>query len=80
MPSARRLRRMTEFVKIDKKSMKVFLDIMGWKNLKCHSCKEKITEKNFGLIHNDVQSCNNIVCISEAITILEKEAEKDANE
>lgn len=50
-----------EMTEIDKDNAKVLLSVIG-EIYKCGFCGKEITENNFGIIHKDVQVCNNILC------------------
>ena len=50
-----------KLVEINKEQMKILLNAIG-ENYKCGHCGIKINENNFGIIHTDVQVCNNILC------------------
>ena len=61
-----------ELKQISKEEFKVLSWALNWKKkLKCKYCKKKITEKNFGVLHADVTSCNDFSCQTFAINELQ---------
>ena len=68
---------MTEYEELTKQEAKLLLSAIGSKN--CDTCKKKITENNFGLLHKTTYSCNEIFCLVHAVDKIEeacKEAKK----
>jgi len=60
-----------KIIEVDKPSMKVLLNTIG-EDYKCNFCEVDIDETNFGLIHVNVQTCNNIICQIEGLDKLEE--------
>lgn len=55
-----------EFIKVDKDCIDILLDILEMKDIKCKVCNVKIDKNNFGLIHKDIQACNEVFCLITA--------------
>ena len=62
---------MVNYITLDKEIFPTIMKMLDLKNVKCSSCGKRLRKDNFGLIHKDFYSCNSLLCLTEAIEIIE---------
>ena len=61
------------YIQIDKQSFNQLMELLDYKQIHCTICGKKINSSNFGLIAKDLFSCNNVLCLMEAVEKFEQE-------